>query len=101
MLKKEVLICDLCKTRIAEHKCLQCGRDLCPNCAYGIEIFTGEYPYLMKIVYGTDKPSEIRICRECLDTIIKGIRKLDESAVEELLKNFLSEIFGTIIADKL
>lgn len=32
MTKKEIILCDDCKEKVAKHKCLFCDKDLCNEC---------------------------------------------------------------------
>ena len=100
--KEKVILCDICKERVAKDKCNFCGGDICNyrSCIrkFYIDIGGREFDIIgkrIKIIY----------CRDCWDKKIKEILNKeefwDETFIEELSKSIGNYIQKRIILEKL
>jgi len=86
--KATVVLCDICKNRIAKLKCEICGADLCEQCRSKIKIderglFGFAYTHLNGVI----------VCEECLSKHTKLVQAaLKSSSLHEITKS----IFKTI-----
>ena len=97
-----VLICDICKERIAKNKCQLCKKDICGYMAcvrnFKIQLRGGSSESNAGVI-------SIPFCRGCWDdvgkSIIYGKDFWDEDFLKKISKNFEDYIRKRVIIDKL
>ena len=72
-MKTEVILCDICKRRLAHHKCEICNNDICDNCKSHIGIYNSNTDFLLtlrKMSYsGIMSEKIITMCETCVNSI--------------------------------
>ena len=96
MVKKEVVICDICGNRVAKTQCNLCGSDIC-NFRSCIRTFPIDIGDGFKI---KNKRIEILYCRDCWDKKIKNILNKKEFWDKEFLER-TAKSFGDCIRKRL
>ena len=90
-MKKTVVLCDVCKSRVADKKCSICDKDLCGYCQYTAGINIAD----TSITFGTSSSYEgkIVICSDCRNkviSIIHNMNGIDEDDFMKILRLFES-----------
>ena len=95
--KEKVIICDICKERIAKDKCNFCGNDICKyrSCIREFPIDIGGMEFNI-----VGKRIKILYCRNCWDKKIKEILNKDDFWDETFLKE-VSKLIGSYITKKM
>lgn len=67
MVKETIILCDVCKDRVARNKCNLCGKDICKyrSCFREFPVIIGGY--------GIGKTMNILYCKNCWDKKIKEL----------------------------
>lgn len=90
--KERVVICDVCKNRVAETKCIICGNDMCSGCTVSIEVSNPDNYHLLAVNY-SNKVGKFNICQECK-------RKIGEVNLKEFEKEIVDYTKGLIMSSK-
>ncbi len=101
MVKETILLCDVCKERIAKSTCHLCGKDVCKyrSCIREFAIVMGG-----KVEYGLrtsgGKTVGILYCRDCWDKKIKHLISKKDFWDEDFLEK-TAKLIGDCIRKKL
>ncbi len=104
MTKETIILCDVCKERVAKSKCNLCGKDICKyrSCIRKFPVSIGG-----RVVYDSSSAKTINIlyCRNCWDKKIKDwINKKDfwdEDFIEKTAKSIGDCIRKKLIIESL
>ena len=109
---KEVIVCDICKMRLAKHKCKICNNDLCDVCVRYFILKKELDKIIIQIAlpdhiynYFTRKETEkikkrtVKICVDCKEKLTKI--NYDIEILIELAKEFFPILRKYVIIDKL
>ena len=107
MVKKEVVLCDICGNRVGMSKCNLCSKDICNfrSCIrkFPISIGGNKNSYDSTIYGG--KTIDILYCRTCWDEKIKGLINTkdfgDEDVIEKTAKSIGECIRKRLIIENL
>jgi len=80
-MKKEVLICDVCKDRVATQTCSICGNDMCNYCGKNWRVIKRECEI------------EIRYCKNCLNKKISNevLKEIKKMIIEQMKRGHMLE----------
>jgi len=104
---KEVLVCDICKSTIANYKCCICKKDICYNHAFELSLnklcfFTIE---LKDLTFNDSNKKYVKIdngyiiCPNCKNKISNLIEKLNKKE-EEVIINKIITLFKNLLITK-
>ena len=107
MVEETIVLCDVCKERVAKAKCNLCGKDICKYraCVREFPINFGGKVDNYGHMFAKGAVINILYCRDCWDKKIKGLvsRKdfWDEAFVEKTAKSVADCIRKRLIIESL
>jgi len=89
-MKATVILCDICKRRVATRQCVLCHADICPACIRPVNIH--QIDSHLSIDFGDDKG--VLICAKCKRNILRGLEQIKDR--EMIIKHLLDAIVKLI-----
>lgn len=98
MEKTKIIVCDICKERIAKEKCRLCKNDICEGRGCKKE-------FMVKLGSSGEGIISVPFCRECWnkigDNLVRNKEFWDKEFIEKIYGNFEDYIRKKVILNKL